>query len=96
MVATFAKSQASAQQLAFGFTMPSILLSGFIFPLEAMPRVAQYIGHILPITYYLEIVRGILLKGSGIDVLWKPALYLVGFSVVTLSVSVRRFAKTVE
>ncbi len=96
LVATFAKSQASAQQLAFGFTMPSILLSGFIFPLEAMPRVAQYIGHILPITYYLDIVRGILLKGSGIDVLWQPALYLAGFSIVTLSISVRRFAKTVE
>lgn len=96
MVATFARSQASAQQVAFGFTMPSILLSGFIFPLEAMPKIAQFIGHILPITYYLDIVRGVLLKGSGIDVLWRPALYLAGFAVVTLSISVRRFAKTVE
>ena len=96
LVATFARSQAAAQQMAFGFTMPSILLSGFIFPLEAMPRAAQLIGHILPITYYLEIVRGILLKGSGIGVLWRPALYLAGFAAVTLSISVRRFAKTVE
>jgi len=96
MVATFAKSQASAQQLAFGFTMPSILLSGFIFPLEAMPRVAQWIGHLFPITYYLEIVRGVLLKGSGIDVLWQPALVLAGYATLTLSIAVRRFAKTVE
>lgn len=96
MVATFAKSQASAQQLAFGFTMPSILLSGFIFPLEAMPRVAQWIGRCFPITYYLEIVRGILLKGSGIDVLWTPALVLAGYALLTLSLSVHRFAKTVD
>lgn len=96
MVSTFASSQAAAQQMAFGFTMPSILLSGFIFPLEAMPRVAQAIGNLLPITYYLEIVRGVLLRGSGIAVLWRPALFLAGFAAVTLSIAIRRFAKTVE
>lgn len=96
MISTFSKSQAAAQQLAFGFTMPSILLSGFIFPLEAMPTVAQWIGHALPITYYLEIVRGVLLKGSGITMLWKQTLFLAGFATVTLSIAVRRFAKTVE
>lgn len=96
MVSTFARSQAAAQQMAYGFTMPSILLSGFIFPLEAMPRLAQAIGHLLPITYYLEIVRGVLLKGSGIAVLWRPALFLAGFAAVTLSIAIRRFAKTIE
>ena len=96
MVSTFARSQSAAQQMAYGFTMPSILLSGFIFPLEAMPRAAQAVGHLLPITYYLEIVRGVLLKGSGIAVLWRPALFLTGFAAVTLSIAVRRFAKTVE
>jgi ABC-2 type transport system permease protein len=96
MIATFAKSQASAQQMSMGFIMPSILLSGFLFPREAMPLFAQRLGTILPITYYLEIVRGILLKGSTFDLLWKQALFLGCFAVVTLSVAVRRFAKTVE
>jgi ABC-2 type transport system permease protein len=96
MIATFAKSQASAQQMSMGFIMPSILLSGFLFPREAMPLFAQRLGLILPITHYLEIVRGILLKGSTFDLLWKQALFLGCFAVVTLSVAVRRFAKTVE
>lgn len=96
MISTFARSQASAQQLAIGMIMPSILLSGFIFPREAMPLVAQWIGGILPITYFLEIVRGILLKGTGINELWRPSLFLLAFAVVTLTIAVRRFAKTVE
>lgn len=96
MISTFARSQASAQQLALGLVMPSILLSGFIFPREAMPVVAQWLGGLLPITYFLDIVRGILLKGTGMDELWRPTLALAAFAVVTLSVAVRRFAKTVE
>lgn len=96
MISTFAKSQASAQQLAIGLVMPSILLSGFVFPREAMPAVAQWAGNLLPITYFLEIVRGILLKGTGMDELWRPTLLLVVFAVVTLTIAIRRFAKTVE
>ena len=96
MISTFAKSQASAQQLALGLVMPSILLSGFIFPREAMPVIAQWLGGLLPITYFLEIVRGILLKGTGMDELWRPTLALAAFALVTLSIAVHRFAKTVE
>ena len=96
MISTFARSQASAQQLALGLVMPSILLSGFIFPREAMPVIAQWIGGLLPITYFLEIVRGILLKGTGMDELWQPTLALAAFAAVTLSIAIRRFAKTVE
>jgi ABC-2 type transport system permease protein len=96
MISTFAKSQTSAQQLAMGMVMPSILLSGFIFPREAMPLVAQWLGNLLPITYFLEIVRGILLKGTGMGELWRPAIFLAIFAFVTLAIAVRRFAKTVE
>ena len=96
MISTFSRSQASAQQLAMGTIMPSILLSGFVFPREAMPLVAQWAGDILPITYFLEIVRGILLKGTGINELWRPSAFLLAFAVVTLTIAVRRFAKTVE
>lgn len=96
VIATSAKTQAAAQQMALLFIMPAILLSGFIFPREAMPQIAQWIGMVLPITYFLEILRGILLKGSGIEALWQPTLALLGITVLLLSIAIRRFAKTVE
>ena len=96
LIATIARTQGSAQQLALFFVMPSILLSGFIFPRAAMPEAAQWIGTIVPATWYLDILRGVMLKGAGIEALWQPTLALVAIAVVTLSVSIRRFAKTVE
>jgi ABC-2 type transport system permease protein len=96
LIATTAKTQASAQQLALLFTMPAILLSGFIFPREAMPEVAQWIGLFLPVTWFLDILRGILLKGTGLTALWQPTVALLVMTVVLLTVAIRRFAKTVE
>lgn len=96
VIATTAKTQAAAQQLALLFTMPAILLSGFIFPREAMPPFAQAIGLVLPVTWFLEILRGILLKGVGLEALWRPTLVLAGLTVLLLTIAIRRFAKTVE
>jgi len=96
LIATTAKTQASAQQMALLFTMPAILLSGYIFPREAMPAIAQWIGLVLPVTWFLEILRGILLKGAGLAALWRPALALLLMTIVLLTVAIRRFAKTVE
>ncbi len=96
LVATVARTQGSAQQLALFFLLPSILLSGFIFPREAMPLLAQWVGVVMPITWFLDIMRGILLKGVGMSALWKPTLALIAIAAVTLTVSIRRFAKTVE
>ena len=96
LIATTAKTQAAAQQMALLFTMPAILLSGYIFPREAMPAIAQWIGLVLPITWFLEILRGILLKGAGLTALWRPALALLLMTIVLLTVAIRRFAKTVE
>jgi ABC-2 type transport system permease protein len=76
--------------------LPNILLSGFMFPRVAMPEPAQWLGALLPLTYYLEVLRGILLKGVGIEYLWKDALVLVLFAVVLVTLSVRRFSKTVD
>jgi ABC-2 type transport system permease protein len=95
-VSTVVATQAQAMQLGFLFLLPNILLSGFMFPREAMPVPAQWIGAALPLTYFLEVMRGILLKGSGLDLLWREALILVGFSVGLIGLSVRRFRKTVE
>ena len=95
-VSTLVSTQAQAMQLGFLFLLPNILLSGFMFPREAMPAAAQWIGAALPLTYFLKLLRGILLKGVGLELLWREALGLVGFSLLLLAVSVRRFRKSVE
>ena len=94
-VSTLVKTQIQAIQLAIFFLMPNILLSGFMFPREAMPSVAQWISYALPLTYYLTILRGILLKGIGIDHLWHETLILTAFATALIMVSVNRFSKTV-
>jgi ABC-2 type transport system permease protein len=96
LVSTVARSQAQAMQLSFFFMLPNILLSGYIFPRMAMPLPAQWLGLLLPLTYYLNVLRGILLKGVGIAELWRPTLALIGFATVLFAVSVRRFSKTIE
>ena len=96
MVSTLARTQVQAMQLGFFLMLPMILLSGFMFPREAMPVAAQWIGLALPLTYYLEILRGILLKDLGIGYLWRDAASLAAFGVVLLAFSVRRFARTIE
>jgi ABC-2 type transport system permease protein len=95
-VSTMVRSQAQAMQLGLLFLMPNILLSGFMFPREAMPAPAQWIGAALPLTYFLRVLRGVLLRGTGLESLWKETVTLVGFSVVLIALSVARFRKTVE
>jgi ABC-type multidrug transport system permease subunit len=96
LVSTAVKSQAQAMQLGFFYIMPNILLSGFMFPREAMPAPAQWLGAALPLTYFLHGLRGILLKGVGIDALWQDVLPLVGFAVVLVALSVARFRKNLD
>jgi len=96
LMSTLAKSQVQAMQLSFMFLMPNILLSGFMFPRQAMPAPAQWIGAALPLTYFLQILRGVLLKGIGIEHLWPQALVLTGFAVGLIVLSVLRFHKTVD
>jgi ABC-2 type transport system permease protein len=95
-VSTVVSTQAQAMQLGFLLLLPNILLSGFMFPREAMPEPAQWIGAVLPLTYFLEVMRGILLKGTGLRLLWQETLVLVGFSVGLIGLSVVRFRKSVE
>jgi ABC-2 type transport system permease protein len=93
---TVAKNQLQAMQMAFFFFLPSILLSGFMFPFRGMPQWAQMVGEVLPLTHFLRIVRGILLKGNGWDdvilQLWQIAL----FATVVLTVGVLRYRKTLD
>ncbi len=93
-VSTIAKSQGQAMMIAqFFFFMPFIFLSGFAFPIANMPEWIQYITYLIPLRYFLEIVRGIFLKGSDMSHLWPQAAALVTFGVVILTLSVKRFQK---
>ena len=94
-VSTIAKTQAAAMQLSFFFIMPNILLSGFMFPRAAMPEPAQWLGSARPLTYYLAILRGVLLRGVGIGPLWPETLTLGAFAALLILLSVMRFTKTI-
>jgi ABC-2 type transport system permease protein len=73
--------------------LPSILLSGFIFPIRQMPRVLQAITVVVPARYFIEILRDIYLKGLGFEYFWREALYILLFGFVTLWLAARRFQK---
>jgi len=94
-ISTLAKNQMQAFQMSFFFLLPSILLSGFLFPREAMPVIIQYVGNLIPLTYYLVIIRGIVLKGIGIAYLLPQVLALIVFSLVLIIWSVLRFKKRI-
>lgn len=95
-ISAVTKTQIQAMQLSFFFIMPNILLSGFIFPRSAMPEPAQWVGAALPLTYFLTVMRGVLLKGVELSDVWREALVLLGFAVLTVGMSVKKFSKTVE
>jgi ABC-2 type transport system permease protein len=90
---TLAQTQQQAMQMSFFFLLPNILLSGFMFPFEAMPRPAQWISTALPLTHFLRIVRGIVLKGSGFDDLRLEVVWLTAILVALVAFSSLRFRK---
>ncbi len=95
-ISTLARTQAQAMQVSYFFVMPNILLSGFMFPREGMPIIPREIGLVFPLTYYLQVLRGIVLKGVGLRELWPQTLALVGFALLYFTFSVSRFRKSLE
>ena len=93
---TIAQNQRQAMQMAFFFFLPSILLSGFMFPFRGMPGWAQTVGSILPLTHFLRIVRGIILKGSGFSELLHPLGAIILFTTIVLALGVKRYRKTLD
>lgn len=94
LISIVAKSQLLASQLALLVTvLPAFLLSGFIFPLENMPAPIQAVSHIVVARYFVAILRGIYLKDVGLETLWPQALFLLGFAMLVLAVSVHKFKK---
>lgn len=97
LVSTVAKTQAVAMLAAIIMTvLPSMLMSGFIFPISSMPLAFQYFSRIIPATYFLEIIRGIVLKGNDLHNLYRPASILLGIDGVLILLSIRAFKIRLE
>ena len=95
LISNVAKNQMQAMQMGFFVMLPSIMLSGFMFPRDAMPRLIYYLSNLIPLTYYLDIIRGIVLKGIGFSYLVGQVVCLLVFSVVLLIASTLKFKKKI-
>jgi len=93
---TVAKNQLQAMQMTFFYFLPSLLLSGYMFPFRGMPGWAQDIGEVLPLTHFLRVVRGILLKGNGLPELMPDLWPMLLFLVVMLTVGIKRYRQTLD
>jgi ABC-2 type transport system permease protein len=96
LVSSRAKSQMEAMQMAMGFMLPSVLLSGYVFPIAALPAPLQVVSHLLPATYFIKIARGIVIRGADFVDLWQPVTALLAISIVLIAASARAFKKTVS
>ncbi len=93
-LSTISNTQQQANMMSFFFTTPAFMLSGFTFPIRNMPVAVQYLTYLNPLRYFMEIVRGVFLKGVGMDVLWPKMLALAIYGTVVLGLSALRFRKT--
>lgn len=93
---SLARNQLQAMQMTFFYFLPSILLSGFMFPFRGMPGWAQWIGNLLPLTHFLVLVRGILLKGNGLAELWPAIWPIAAFTVAAITVGVTFYRRTLD
>ncbi|MDJ0708787.1 MAG: ABC transporter permease [Woeseiaceae bacterium] len=95
-ISTAARTQFQAMQMTFFVLLPSILLSGFVFPFDGMPTFARYLGEILPTTHFIRLTRGIMLRDAGIMELYPELIALGIFTVVALTAAARRFTKRLD
>lgn len=96
LISTVAHSQQEAMLVTYLLMMPSIFLSGYMFPLEAMPASLQFLSNFVPLRYLLVVIRGIILKGIGVDTLMREVMILGLFSVIILTLATARFRKRLE
>ncbi|MCD9086491.1 ABC transporter permease [Stenotrophomonas sp. SY1] len=96
LISTGAKSQFQAMQMTFFIFLPSILLSGFMFPFAGMPRSVQWLAEVLPLTHFLRLIRGVMLRGASLWELWPGVLALVAFSAVMMTGAILRFRKRLD
>jgi ABC-2 type transport system permease protein len=96
LISTAARTQLQAMQMSVFYILPSILLSGFMFPFRGMPAWAQAIGEAIPVTHFLRVVRGALLKGQGIEDMWRELAALVAFVLIVTALAMARYRRTLD
>ncbi len=94
LISTLAATQMQAMQMSTFFLLPFVFLSGYVFPIDGMPKVFQYFSRIIPARYFIEVLRGIILRGAGLAELWRPVAWLSFYTVLIIGLAVARFKKT--
>ena len=94
LLSTIAKTQMQAMQMSFFFLLPFVFLSGYVFPIDGMPKFFRVITYVIPAKYFIQVVRGIVLSGAGLVELWEPIAWLAGFTVFIIALAIARFKKT--
>jgi len=94
LLSTVARTQMQAMQLSFLFLLPFVFLSGYVFPIDGMPRVFQLVTYAIPARYFIEVIRGIVLRGASLHELWQPMAWLTAYTVLIVAGAVLRFKKT--
>ena len=94
LISTIAQTQMQASQMSMFFLLPFVFLSGFVFPLAGMPKIFQWISAIVPARYFIEVIRGIVLRGSSLIDLWQPTALLAAYTFAIIALAVARFKKT--
>jgi len=95
-ISTAAKTQFQAMQMTVFILLPSILLSGFMFPFDGMPQFAQWLGELLPNTHFIRLTRGIMLRDAGIAELYSEVVFLVSFALIAMTAAALRFTKRLD
>ncbi|WP_394135511.1 ABC transporter permease [Aliivibrio fischeri] len=96
VISTIAKTQLQAMQMTIFILLPSILLSGFMFPYEGMPVIAQWIAEVLPATHFMRLIRGIVLRGADLMDLWRDTIWMIVFTLIGLFIASKRFKKSLD
>lgn len=96
LISTRAQSQFQAMQMTFFVFLPSILLSGFMFPFAGMPKLVQWLAEVLPLTHFLRLIRGVMLRGAGLPEMWIDVLALAALTLVMMALAIARFRKRLD
>ena len=96
LISTVAKTQMQAMQMSTFFLLPFVFLSGYVFPIDGMPMIFQWLSRLIPARYFIEVLRGIILRGAGLADLWQPIAWLAFYTILIIGLAVARFKKTAE
>jgi ABC-2 type transport system permease protein len=96
LISTVAHTMLQAMQMSMFFMLPFVFLSGYVFPIEGMPRIFQFVSRLIPARYFIELLRGIILRGASLRELWEPVAWLSFYTIAIIGLAVLRFKKTTQ